>query len=53
MKYSLLPALLLGTTVFNASAEDAKNLSAYEEVTIYTSAATVWTKVSNFNELNA
>lgn len=52
MKYSLLPALLLGTTAFNASAEDAKNLSAHEEVTIYTSAATVWTKVSNFNELN-
>ena len=45
MKYSLLLASLLVSTAFNASAEEAKSLSAHEEVTINASAATVWTKV--------
>ncbi len=53
MKYSLLLASLLVSSAFNASAEEAKSLSAHEEVTINASAATVWTKVSNFNDLGA
>jgi mxaD protein len=53
MKYSLLLATLLISTAFNAFADEAKSLSAHEEVTINASAAKVWTKVSNFNDLGA
>jgi mxaD protein len=53
MKYSLLlTAMLIGTT-FNAFAEDAKTLTAHEEVTIDASTAEVWDKVKNFNDLGA
>jgi mxaD protein len=53
MKFSLLLAsLLLGTTI-NAFADEAKSLSAHEEVTINASAAKVWSTVSNFNDLGA
>jgi mxaD protein len=53
MKYSLLLVSLLMSTTFNAFADEAKSLSAHEEVTINASAAKVWTKVSNFNDLGA
>ena len=53
MKYGLLLAsLLLGSTL-NAVADEAKSLSAHEEVTINAPAAKVWTTVSNFNDLGA
>jgi mxaD protein len=53
MKFSLLLAsLLLGTTI-NALADEAKSLSAHEEVTINAPAAKVWSTVSNFNDLGA
>lgn len=53
MKLSLLLAsLLLGTTI-NAFADEAKSLSAHEEVTINAPAAKVWSTVSNFNDLGA
>ena len=53
MKYRLLLASLLVSTTFNAVAEEAKALSAHEEVTINAPAAKVWSKVSNFNDLGA
>jgi mxaD protein len=53
MKYKLLLAALLATSAFNAFADEAKSLSAHEEVTINAPAAKVWTKVSNFNDLGA
>lgn len=53
MKYNLLLASLLVSTAFNASADEAKSLSAHEEVTINAPAAKVWTTVSNFNDLGA
>jgi mxaD protein len=53
MKYKLLLASLLVTSAFNAFADEAKSLSAHEEVTINAPAAKVWTKVSNFNDLGA
>lgn len=53
MKFSLLlPAMLIAIT-FNAFAEDAKMLTAHEEVTINASTAKVWDKVKNFNDLGA
>ena len=53
MKYALLLAsLLLGSTL-NAVADEAKSLSAHEEVTINAPAAKVWATVSNFNDLGA
>jgi mxaD protein len=53
MKYSLLiTAMLIGTT-FNVFADEAKTLSAHEEVTINASTAKVWDKVKNFNDLGA
>lgn len=53
MKYKLLLASLLVTSAFNAFADEAKSLSAHEEVTINAPAAKVWMKVSNFNDLGA
>ena len=53
MKYNLLLASLLATSAFNAFADEAKSLSAHEEVTINAPAAKVWTTVSNFNDLGA
>ena len=53
MKYSLLIASLLVSAAFNASADEAKSLAAHEEVIINASAAKVWAKVSNFNDLGA
>ena len=53
MKYSLLIASLLVSAAFNASADEAKSLAVHEEVTINASAAKVWAKVSNFNDLGA
>ena len=53
MKYGLLLAsLLLGSTL-NAVADEAKSLSAHEEVTINAPATKVWSTVSNFNDLGA
>ncbi len=53
MKYGLLLAsLLLGSTL-NAFADEAKSLSAHEEVTINAPATKVWSTVSNFNDLGA
>ena len=42
MKYSLLLASLLVSTSFNVFAEEAKALSAHEEVTINAPASKVW-----------
>ena len=53
MKYSLLLASLLVSTSFNVFAEEAKALSAHEEVTINAPASKVWSTVSNFNDLGA
>ncbi|NOS94828.1 MAG: SRPBCC family protein [Methylotenera sp.] len=53
MKYSLLLASLLLSTTINAFADEAKSLSAHEEVTINAPAAKVWSTVSNFNDLGA
>jgi len=53
MKYNLLLASLLVSTAFNAFADEAKSLSAHEEVTINAPVAKVWTTVSNFNDLGA
>ncbi len=53
MKYNLLLASLLVTSAFNAFAEDAKSLTAHEEVTINAPVAKVWSTVSNFNDLGA
>jgi mxaD protein len=53
MKYSLLVASLLVGATFNAVADEAKILSAHEEVTINAPAAKVWSTVSNFNDLGA
>jgi len=53
MKHSLLLASLLLASSFNVFAEEAKALSAHEEVTVNAPAAKVWTKVSNFNDLGA
>ena len=53
MKYSLLIASLLVSTSFNVFADEAKALSAHEEVTINAPAAKVWSTVSNFNDLGA
>lgn len=53
MKYSLLVASLLVSTSFNVFADEAKTLKAHEEVSINASAAKVWEKVSNFNDLGA
>jgi mxaD protein len=53
MKYKLLLAALLATSALNAFADEAKSLSAHEEVTINAPAEKVWTKVSNFNDLGA
>jgi len=53
MKYSLLLATLLISSAINAFADEAKSLSAHEEVTINASAIKVWAKVSNFNDLGA
>ncbi|MES2181528.1 MAG: SRPBCC family protein [Pseudomonadota bacterium] len=53
MKYSLLIASLLMSTSFNSFADEAKNLSVHEKVTINAPAAKVWEKVSNFNDLGA
>nr|WP_294839868.1 SRPBCC family protein [uncultured Methylotenera sp.] len=44
---------MLITTTFNVSADEAKSLSAHEEVTINAPAAKVWERVSNFNDLGA
>lgn len=53
MKYGLLlTSLLLGSTL-NAFADEAKSLSAHEEVTINAPATKVWSTVSNFNDLGA
>ena len=51
MKYNLLLASLLVTSAFNAFADEAKSLSAHEEVTINAPADKVWSTVSNFNDL--
>jgi mxaD protein len=53
MKYSLLLASVLMTATLNVLADEAKTLSAHEEVTIDAPAAKVWEKVSNFNDLGA
>lgn len=53
MKFSLLLASLLLCTSINAFADEAKSLSAHEEVTINAPAAKVWSTVSNFNDLGA
>ncbi|OIQ99390.1 polyketide cyclase / dehydrase and lipid transport [mine drainage metagenome] len=53
MKYSLLLASILISTTFNTFADEAKNLSAHEEVTIDAPSAKVWAKISNFNDLGA
>ena len=53
MKYSLLLASMLVGATFSAIAEEAKSLSAHEEVSINAPADKVWTKVSNFNDLGA
>jgi len=44
---------MLISTTFNVSADEAKSLSAHEEVTINAPAAKVWERVSNFNDLGA
>lgn len=53
MKYSVLLTAMLISTTFNVSADEAKSLSAHEEVTINAPAAKVWERVSNFNDLGA
>lgn len=53
MRYSVLLTAMLITTTFNVSADEAKSLSAHEEVTINAPAAKVWERVSNFNDLGA
>jgi len=53
MKYSLLLASMLISTSCIAFADEAKNLTAHEEVSIDAPAAKVWDKVSNFNDLGA
>jgi len=53
MKFSILIASLLLSTSINAFADEAKSLSAHEEVTINAPAAKVWSTVSNFNDLGA
>ncbi len=53
MKYGFLFASLALVSSFNVFAEEAKMLSAHEEVTINAPADKVWSKVSNFNDLGA
>ena len=53
MKYGFLFASLALVSSFNVFAEEAKMLSAHEEVTINAPAGKVWSKVSNFNDLGA
>ena len=53
MKHSFLFASLVLVSSLNVFAEEAKMLSAHEEVTINAPAAKVWSKVSNFNDLGA
>lgn len=53
MRYSVLLTAMLISTTFNVSADEAKSLSAHEEVTINAPAAKVWERVSNFNDLGA
>ena len=53
MKYGFLFASLALVSSFNVFAEEAKMLSAHEEVTINAHAGKVWSKVSNFNDLGA
>lgn len=53
MKYSILLATILFGATLNAVADEAKSLSAHEEVTINAPAAKVWATVSNFNDLGA
>jgi mxaD protein len=53
MKYSVLLASMLISITFNAFADEAKSLTAHEEVSIDAPSAKVWEKVSNFNDLGA
>ena len=52
MKCRLLLASLLLSTTINAFAVETKTLSVHEEVSINAPAGKVWTKVSNFNDLD-
>ena len=53
MKYRVLLASMLISATFNTFADEAKSLTAHEEVSIDAPAAKVWEKVSNFNDLGA
>ena len=53
MKFSLLLASLLLSTSVTVFADEAKSLSAHEEVTINAPAEKVWSTISNFNDLGA
>jgi len=44
---------MLISATFNVCADEAKSLSAHEEVMINAPAAKVWERVSNFNDLGA
>lgn len=53
MKSTLLISALLLSASLNVFADNAKTLTVKEEVAINASAAKVWEKVSNFNDLGA